>query len=355
MKTLNILIIASSDQEKLVQTCRNRGHNPILKKPTDLSLYVSDNPKGFDSVYDDENGGKLKIKDIDAVITRIGANAAYGRAVVEHLQRNLGIFCVQSAEAMRTASDKFLSAQKFSQNGIKVPKQWYAHSPKSAKHMIDKLGKLPVILKEQTGSSGAGIILLESSLQTNMTLQAYYHKDIRLILQEFIDNGGKDERHIVVDDKICCSMERQAPKHDIRANVSLEGTAKSIEADNETKEVVLDMVKSIPNLNFAGCDVIKRKNDDGSQTIFALEINSNPGSKIIDVTGHNYFEDLLDYVEANYKKGGNGGSAQSYATSLSNQAQPATPKSNLDVVNDYIKDNPDDISGAIQRINTLPR
>lgn len=302
MKQLNILILATSNQEKLLETCRKRGHNPILKNPADLSLFISDSVRGFDSVYDDEAGGKLKIKDINAVITRVGSNGAYARSVVEHLQRNLGIFCVQSASAMQTAADKFLSAQKFSQNGVKVPKQWYAHGAKSAKHMIDKLGGLSVILKEITGSQGAGIILLESKLQSNMTLQAYANKDIRIILQQYIENGGKDERHIVCDGKVCCSMERTAPKYDIRANVSLDGEAKPIDADEETKETVLKMLESIPGLNFAGCDVMKRKNEDGSETIFAIEINSNPGSKIIDITGHNYFEDLLDYVEENHNK-----------------------------------------------------
>lgn len=300
-KSLNILILSGSSQQKLVDTCKRRGHNPILKNPTDFNLYISDSTNGYDAIYDDGEGGRLKIKDIDACITRIGVNREYATNIVEHIQNNLGIFCVQSGLAINTCSDKFKAAQKFSQNGIKVPKQWFAFSPKNIKFMIDKLGGLPIILKEVTGSKGAGLILLESPMQTNMTLESYYHKGSRIILQEFLNNGGKDERHIVVNNKVVCSMERQAPKTDIRANVSLQGTGKKIEADKESIDICLKMVKSIPGLNFAGCDLMKLTKDE-KETIYAIEINSNPGEQIIDITGHNYFEDLIDFVEENYNK-----------------------------------------------------
>ncbi|MBN2485365.1 MAG: ATP-grasp domain-containing protein [Bacteroidales bacterium] len=301
-KSLNILILSGTNQNKLVATCRNRGHNPILKDPTDFNLYISDSVNGWDAIYDDVEGSRIKIKDIDACITRIGSNRDYATNIIEHLQKNLGIFCVQSGSAINNCADKFKASQKFSQTGIRVPKQWYAFSPRNMKFMIEKLGKLPIILKEITGSKGAGIIILESPMQTNMTLESYYRKGVKIILQEFIDNGGKDERHIVVNDKVVCSMERQAPKSDIRANVSLSGIARKIDADQETQNICLKMAQSIPGLNFAGCDVMKIKDSEGKTIIYAIEINSNPGEKIIDVTGHNYFDDLVEFVENNYNK-----------------------------------------------------
>lgn len=338
MKQLNILILSGSNQQKLVDTCKKRGHNPIVKNPIDFNLYISDSVNGYDAIYDDGDGGRLKIKDIDACISRIGANREYATNIIEHLQRNLGIFCVQSGAAINNCADKFKAAQKFSQNGVKVPKQWYAFSPKNIKFMIEKLGGLPIILKEVTGSKGAGLILLESPMQTNMTLESYYHKGSRIILQEFLSNGGKDERHIVVNDKIVCSMERQAPKTDIRANVSLQGIGRKIEADQETTDICLKMVQSIPGLNFAGCDLMKIVRDNKT-VIYAIEINSNPGEQIIDITGHNYFEDLIDYVEENYNK-----STPINKTS-SNGSQS---KTNLELMNAEIsKYNPDDINGAL--------
>ncbi|QQS51448.1 MAG: ATP-grasp domain-containing protein [Bacteroidota bacterium] len=354
-QSLNILILSGTNQEKLIETCRKRGHNPILKNPTDFNLYISDSVNGFDAIYDDVEGNRVKIKDIDACITRIGSNREYATNIIEHLQMNLGIFCVQSGTAINNCADKFKAAQKFSQNGIKVPKQWYAFSPGNIKFMIEKLGKLPVILKEITGSKGAGIIILESPLQTNMTLESYYRKGVKIILQEFISNGGKDERHIVVGDKVVCSMERQAPKSDIRANVSLSGIGKKIDADNETKDICVKMAQSIPGLNFAGCDVMKILDSEGKAKIYAIEINSNPGEKIIDVTGHNYFDDLVEFVEANYNKRTNQLNS-SIIDSIYNSDvlnKPVNNYSDLESANAFCRANPENINECIKALTSV--
>lgn len=304
MKPMKILILSGSSQTRLVQTCIKRGHIPVVKKPTDFNIYVSDKTRGYDALYYDEND-KVKAKDYDAVISRVGTNRDYASKVIEHFRKNLGIFCVQSGESINTCSDKVKTAQIMSQRKIRVPKQVYAVSPQNIKFIVSKLGGLPIILKEVSGSKGKGIILLESPLQTNMTLESYYGSDKRIILQEFIENGGKDERHIVCDGEVICSMERQAPKSDVRANVSLQGTGKKIDADDETAKMVIDAVAAIPNLNFAGVDVMKSEttDDKGNKIVnrYLIELNSNPGEQIIDITGINYFDKLLDFVEREHK------------------------------------------------------
>jgi len=301
---LNILILSGSAQTRLVETCKKRGHNPVVKKPTDFNIYISDKTRGYDALYFDEND-KVKAKDYDCVISRVGTNRDYASKVIEHFRKNLGIFCVQSGESINTCADKVKTAQIMSQRKIRTPKQVYAVNPQNIKFIVNKLGGLPIILKEVNGSKGKGIILLESPLQTNMTLESFYGSDKRVILQEFIDNGGKDERHIVCDGEVICSMERQAPKSDVRANVSLSGTGRKIEADEETTQMVIDAVAAIPNLNFAGVDVMKSETTDekGNKIInrYLIELNSNPGEQIIDITGINYFEKLLDFVEREHK------------------------------------------------------
>ncbi|MDY0200847.1 MAG: ATP-grasp domain-containing protein [Tenuifilaceae bacterium] len=304
MKSLNILILSGSPQTQLVETCLKRGHIPVVKDPTEFNIYLSDKTRGYDALYYDETD-RVKAKDFDAVISRVGRNRDYASKVIDHFRKNLGIFCVQSGDAINTCSDKVKTAQIMSQRKIRVPKQVYAINPKNIAFIIKKLDGLPIILKEVSNSKGKGIILLESPLQTNMTLESYYGSDKRIILQEFIDNGGTDERHIVCDGEVVCSMERLAPKTDIRANVSLQGSGRKIEADEETTKMVVDAVAAIPNLNFAGVDVMKLQTTDekGNKVInrYLIEANSNPGSQIIDITGINYFEKLLDFVEREHK------------------------------------------------------
>jgi len=50
-------------------------------------------------------------------------------------------------------------------------------------------------------------------------------------------------------------------------------------------------------------DIIKAKDPKDNQVKpYFIEVNSNPGEMIIDITGHNHYEDLLDFVEKNYKR-----------------------------------------------------
>lgn len=302
MQPLNILVIATGYPGKLTDTIAKRGHTFTVAKPEDFDIYLSDNPKGYDELY--LFGSRLHASKYDAVISRVGERREFASKVLRQLQHNLNVFCVQSGSSIDVCADKFKSAQIMSENKIKVPRQFYSLRGKYPALMIDKMGGLPIILKELSGSKGKGLILLESPLQTNMTLESYFGGERRIILQEYLNNGGSDERHIVCGDKVVNSMRRYAPADDIRANLSLAGKGEKIKADPETEEMCIKAVKAISGLNFAGVDIMKvpDKKDPSIDIRYFIEINSNPGEKIIDITGHNHYEDLLDFVEMNCRK-----------------------------------------------------
>jgi ribosomal protein S6--L-glutamate ligase len=302
MPQLNLLVIATGYPGKLLKTIESRGHKYTLAKPEDFDLYISDNPKGFDELF--LFGSRFVASKYDAVLSRVGERREFASKILRHLQHNLNVFCVQSGSSLEVCADKFKAAQIMSENKIKVPRQFYSLRGKYPALMIEKMGGLPIILKELSGSKGKGLILLESPLQTNMTLESYFGSERRFILQEYLNNGGSDERHIVCGGKVVNSMRRFAPADDIRANLSLAGKGEPIQADQETAEMCIKAVKAISGLNFAGVDIMKVPNQDNpSEDIrYFIEINSNPGEKIIDITGHNHYEDLLDFVEGNCRK-----------------------------------------------------
>jgi ribosomal protein S6--L-glutamate ligase len=299
-KSLNILVIATGSASKLIKTIEERGHTYTLAKPEDFDLYLSDSTNGYDACY--LYGAKIVASKYDAVISRVGEHREFASKVIRHLQHNLTMFCVQSGNSILTCADKWKAAQIMSENKIKVPKQFYSMRGKYPAMMIDKVGGLPVILKELSGSKGKGLILLESPKQTNMTLESYYGSERKIILQEYLNNGGTDERHIVCGGKVVNSMRRHSPEDDIRANLSLSGTGEAITADTATAQMCIDAVNAIPGLNFAGVDIMKTTTDDGEKIRYFIEINSNPGEKIMDITGHNHYQDLLDFVESECKK-----------------------------------------------------
>jgi len=308
LNKLKILVIATSPNERLRNTLERRGHSVTVVKPTDFSIYISSNPNGYDRLYLKDE--PFPSKSYDAVISRVGQNVEFAAKVLYHLQKNFGVWCVQSGRSIEICRDKVISAQIASVSGLRVPKQFYCTNAENPHKLIKKLGGLPVMLKEITGSKGKGIICLESPLQTNMTLESYYGSGRKIILQEFLntrtkDSGGHDERHIVVNGKIVSSMERIAPTDDIRANLSLDGKGRKIEPTQEVRDMCAAICSAIPGLLFAGVDImhVTEKDKDGNEVCkpYFIEINSNPGELIIDVTGHNHFEDLADFIENNYK------------------------------------------------------
>lgn len=305
---LKILIIATAPNSTLKETLEKRGHAVTVVRPTDFSIYIPNDTKENDLLY--LNDLPFPAKSYDAVISRVGQNVEFAAKILQHLQKNLGVWCIQSGRSIEICKDKVLSGQIASSAGLRVPKQFYCTSTDNPNKLIEKLGGLPVILKEISGSKGKGIILLESPLQTNMTLESYYGSGRKIILQEYLNTrnektGGSDERHIVVNGEIVSSMERTAPTNDIRANLSLAGQGRKITPTWEVRQMCRDICKAIPGLLFAGVDIIQtvEKTKQGAEIKrpHFIEINSNPGEKIIEVTGKNHFVDLAEFIENNYQ------------------------------------------------------
>ena len=293
---LHILILTNSSQRKLIEVIEKRGHTYELLNPSDLYLYISESENGYDRIY---NGNadlltpqRLKAKDYDCVISRIGKNLNHGASILRHLTENLGIYCPQSADGLLTSSDKLKTTQRLSFKGIRVPATIYAANPLHIDFLLSKVGGLPAVAKMLHGSQGVGVSILETPLATNTSLESYCKAGIDIKIQAFIQAGGKDIRAIVVGDKVVSAMERTANKGDFRANISKQGSGKKINLSNEDEEICVNTSKAL-GLEFSGVDIMK---DEDGKT-YVIENNGNPGTKISEITGHNYFEDLLDLIE----------------------------------------------------------
>ena len=108
-------------------------------------------------------------------------------------------------------------------------------------------------------------------------------------------------------------MKRTAvDKSDFRANVSRGAKGEKAELSKEDQEMAIRAAHCI-GLNIAGVDILKSKKTGIS---YVIEVNSNPGTKVIDLTGHNVFEDVVKYCEGNYKKGAAAGLNASFSDSI---------------------------------------
>lgn len=301
MTKLHFLVLATSPQPHLIKAIEADGHTYDVHDPRSLYLYVSESENGYDSLYDGlaslETPVRLKAKSYDAVISRIGAGLEYGANILTHLAENMGIYTTQTGAGLLTASNKLRTTMKLSSHGIRVPRTVGAYSPLHPDFLVKKVGGLPAVAKTLTGSQGKGVILLDSPTQTNMTLQAFWRDDTPMKLQQYIEGGKRDIRAIVVGNEVVSAMERTGVK-DFRSNLSQGGEGRKIELTDEQKEMCVRASQAL-GLDFSGVDLML----DEEKKAYIVEINGNSGSRIIKITGHNHFTDLVKLIEKKVGKG----------------------------------------------------
>jgi ribosomal protein S6--L-glutamate ligase len=297
---MNILILSTGRPSRhLVKAIEDKGHTYETHDPRNLYLLVSENENGYDRLYNGsgelDKPERIKAKSIDAVISRIGADLVHGAAILRHLTENLGIYGTQRAGGLELAGNKLKTTQKLSSAGIRVPATVYAKNPVHIDFLINKVGGLPAVGKLLQGSQGKGVFILETPIAANTALESLFKLNVGLKLQKFVDAGSKDIRAIVVGDKVVVSMERTGKK-DFRANISQGGTGRKITLSLEDQEICVRASKAV-GLKFSGVDILK----DSDGRTYVIEVNGNPGSQIIGITGHNYFTDLVEMVESSSK------------------------------------------------------
>lgn len=293
---MNILILATQPNnqqvQKLTKEFRNNSHQVIIVHPNELFLLVSNIENGYDRLYrDGEEVNRILLKDIDAVITRVGSSVNYAATIVNHLTKNLGIYSIQNAEGILNASNKLKTLQLLSSSGIRTPKTIYANNPKNLDFIIKKLG-LPLIVKLIKGSQGVGVSILETHKTAETVLESFYKSKTDLVIQEYLDGETQDIRAIVIGNKVVASYLRKPNKNEFRANISLGATGEKIDLTNEEKSICLKAARAI-GLDMAGIDLMRDKKGH----TYCIEVNSNFGWYVEEVTGVEISKEIRMYLE----------------------------------------------------------
>ncbi len=303
MKILVLSAAANSSSTKsIVAAGKKRNHEMLVLDPAHMYLLISDAVNGYDRIYDgydhESKPERIKAKEIDAIIPRIGVNLSYGAAVLEHLNNNLKIFSTQTSLGIKTAADKLISMQKISQAKLPVPKTVMGDRAVHASWMVEQIGGLPGIAKGLTGSRGLSVYPLKDIYQTNVFLENFFARKENLLLQKFIDGGEKDIRAIVIDGEVVVAMERSAKKGELRANISRGGSGKKIELSDADKDICIKAATACGLLT-AGVDIMKDK--DGNTWV--IEINGNWGYAIETICKTDISTPLIKCCEKYYKSG----------------------------------------------------
>jgi len=241
-----------------------------------------------------------KIDDVDIIIPRIGASLTqYGAAVIQHFDIQ-GVPSVLSSIALIRSRDKLRSMQYLSKSGIGIPKTVFARHPnaENVKHLINEIGKTPVILKLLESTHGNGVIKADSVSSAKSALEAFSGIKKDIIIQEFIEEAdGKDLRVIVVDGEIVAAMERSGAEGEFRSNMHKGGSAKTIELNKKTEMAAIESAKLL-GLTVAGVDLLESERGP-----LVIEVNSSPGLQGIEkATGIDVAEKIIEAAEKKFEK-----------------------------------------------------
>ncbi|MFG1501241.1 30S ribosomal protein S6--L-glutamate ligase [Halobacteriovorax sp. XZX-3] len=292
---MNILILSSNKNlystKRLVEEAKLRGHHVEVARPDKCYMDVA---TGSPMVY----YRKRKLDKVDIVIPRIGASvSAYGMAIVRQFEM-MGVYCLNSSNAIGRSRDKLRSLQILSQKHLPLPKTGMANNTQQTESLIKLVGGAPMVVKLIEGSQGKGVILAETKKAAESLIDAFRILKANFLVQEFIkDANGADIRCFVVGGKVIGTMMRQAKEGEFRSNIHRGGIGSPVKITPEERKVAIAAAKAM-KLNMAGVDIIR--SGTGPKI---LEVNSSPGLEGIEgCTNKNIAVQIIDYVEKNYTK-----------------------------------------------------
>lgn len=238
-------------------------------------------------------GKPFPIEDYDILFQSRGIkNPAIGQ--LKSFAESKGVYLLPSFKACKNSSNKFYSYRVFKEDGLRIPKTILIQDPHASVQTIAEQASVfdtwPLLVKPNNGSLGRGIETVKS---TENLLAAVRRNPDGLLLQEYISpNLRVDERHMVIGDRVVSSMRRLGKEGQVATNFQARGDREPITCDAETEYMCVEACRLL-ELEYAGVDIIR----DEQGVPYLLEANCYPFDAIINVTGYNYFNDLLDYFK----------------------------------------------------------
>ena len=212
--------------KRLVEAIENKGHEAVILDHLKCDIVIEqDRPSIY---YKGE-----RVKNIDAVIPRIGASVTfYGAAVVRQFEM-MNVPTAVESQALVRSRDKLRSLQILARANVGMPKTVFTNYSKEVKKIIDSVGGAPLIVKLLEVTQGYGVVLAPTKKAAESIIEAFHSMKARVIVQEFIEEAkGADIRAFVIDNKVVGAMKRQGKEGEFRSNLHQGGTGTLIKLKN---------------------------------------------------------------------------------------------------------------------------
>ena len=243
----------------------------------------------------DEKGFVVSGKDTIAIARGSVVRKDSWMDIISSLEKH-SVCVVNSRQTINICTDKYRTALRLSDYGIRQPKTTLIHDPEKSALAFDKLDtKMPVIMKTLRGSKGVGVLFIESekALDSIVQLIMKQDEDSDLLLQEYIPTDY-DVRVLVLGGKVLASMKRPVIEGDFRSNVSQGSEPEKLKLTELEIEESLKAAKAVNGL-WTAVDFIPSKNRE-KEPPFVIEVNSSPGTEgIEEATGQNISKEIIEF------------------------------------------------------------
>jgi ribosomal protein S6--L-glutamate ligase len=293
---MNIAVLSTNRElystRRLVEAGEERGH----------SMRVINHKQCYMNITSHNPSIHLRgeqIRDVDAIIPRIGASVSfYGTAVVRQFEM-MGVYSVNESVAITRSRDKLRALQLLSRKGIGLPVTGFANSPGDTEDLLQIVGGAPLVIKLLEGTQGVGVVLAETDKAASSVVEAFRGLKANFMVQEFIAEAkGADIRCFVIGDKVVAAMERRGKEGEFRSNLHRGGSAKLIRITPEERSTAVRSAR-VMGLNVAGVDLLRSNHGP-----VVMEVNSSPGLEGIEAaTSKDVAGMIIDFVEKNARKG----------------------------------------------------
>ena len=272
---------------RLIEAARERGH--VVRVLDPLRCYVRIAPKDVAIRYKGKD-----VRDIDAVIPRIGTSSTfYGTAVLRQFEM-MGVYTPNPSDAVLRARDKLRCLQILASQGLDMPVTLFGDNPDDTNDVLAMLGDPPHVIKLNEGSQGTGVVLAEKRSASQSVVEAFRGLYANFLVQEFIAEAkGSDLRCFVVGKKVVAAMQRVASPGEFRANLHRGGSAIKAELSAEEKRIAIRAAGAL-GLGIAGVDLLR-----SNRGPLLLEVNASPGLEGIELaSGINVAGAIMDLLES---------------------------------------------------------
>jgi ribosomal protein S6--L-glutamate ligase len=249
-------------------------HQLLMERARDIFDSVLAAPVDGLKFVHGEDGTKLLYKDtdltkFDAVYIRTGDKDQYYSEHLSEVLNESGVITQASNDTYAYESNKFYSMKVLADNGVNVPNSVYTLSPDTAIKAAEKLG-YPVILKTARGAGGEGVMRVSSENELRPIMDAMKSFEQDIVLQEYIEHNGTDNRVVVIGDYIT-AYSRSSSGDEWRSNISGGGDRLKADLTDEMKKAALTAARAT-GFDMCGCDIIKHDDE-----VYILEVNGSYG------------------------------------------------------------------------------